>query len=87
MALDRFISIYGAEAGNLGLKLMARGGIYIGGGIAPRIIERLRQPAFLSSLTSKGRMTPLLESMPVHVILNDKVGLLGAAHHTARRTA
>ena len=83
MALDRFISIYGAEAGNLGLKLMARGGIYIGGGIAPRIIERLRQSAFLSALTAKGRMKPLLEGMPVRVILNDKVGLLGAARCAA----
>ena len=83
MALDRFVSIYGAEAGNLGLKLMARGGIFIGGGIAPRIIDRLKQPAFLSALTAKGRMRPLLESMPVHVILNDKVGLLGAARQAA----
>jgi glucokinase len=85
MALDRFVSLYGAEAGNLGLKLMARGGIFIGGGIAPRIIDRLRQPAFLAALTGKGRMKPLLESMPVHVILNDKAGLLGAARYADAR--
>ncbi len=83
LALDLFISIYGAEAGNLGLKLMARGGIYVGGGIAPRIIERLRRGAFLEALGAKGRMRPLLESMPVHVILNDRVGLMGAAHFAA----
>jgi glucokinase len=86
MALDCFVSLYGTEAGNLGLKLMARGGIFIGGGIAPRIIDRLRQPAFLAALTAKGRMKPLLESMPVHVILNDKAGLLGAARYAAART-
>ena len=83
LAIDLFVSLYGAEAGNLGLKLMARGGIFVGGGIAPRILERLKQPAFMQSLTAKGRMRPLLESMPVHVILNDKVGLLGAARYAA----
>jgi len=51
LALDLFVSLYGAEAGNLGLKLMARGGIFIGGGIAPRILERLKQPAFIEALT------------------------------------
>lgn len=85
LALDLFVSLYGAEAGNLGLKLMARGGIFVGGGIAPRIIERLRRPAFLDALTAKGRMKPLLDSMPVHVVLNDKVGLAGAAHYAATR--
>jgi glucokinase len=83
LALELFISIYGAEAGNLGLKLMARGGIYVGGGIAPRIIERLRGSAFLDALRAKGRMRALLESMPVHVILNSDVGLAGAAHYAA----
>ena len=83
LALDLFVSLYGAEAGNLGLKLMARGGIFVGGGIAPRIIERLKRPAFLEALTAKGRMKALLEAMPVHVILNDKAGLAGAAHHAA----
>ena len=83
LALDLFISLLAAEAGNLGLKLMARGGIYIGGGIAPRILGRLRGPTFLAALAAKGRMQPLLESMPVHVILNDQVGLIGAANHAA----
>lgn len=80
-ALDLFVSLYGAEAGNLALKVMARGGLYVGGGIAPRIIDRLRQPMFLEAFLTKGRMRALLEGMPVRVILNDKVGLLGAARH------
>jgi glucokinase len=83
LALDLFVSLYGAEAGNLALKLLARGGVYLAGGIAPRIIERLRHPAFLESFQAKGRMRPLLEAMPVHVIVNDKAGLWGAARHAA----
>lgn len=83
LALDLFVSLYGAEAGNLALKIMARGGMYIAGGIAPRIIERLRQPMFMEAFLSKGRMRSLLEAMPVKVILNDKVGLWGAARHAA----
>ena len=82
-ALDLFVSIYGAEAGNLALKVMARGGIYLGGGIAPRIIQKLQEPIFMSAFTAKGRMRPLLEAMPVRVILNDKTGLLGAAKYAA----
>lgn len=85
MALDRFVSLYGAEAGNLGLKLLALGGIYVGGGIAPRILARLKAPGFRDALTTKGRMKPLLERMPVHVILNDKVGLQGAARVAVER--
>jgi glucokinase len=78
-ALDLFVSLYGAEAGNLALKAMATGGVYLGGGIAPKIIEKLRGPAFLEAFTSKGRMQPLLRAMPVRVILNPKTALLGAA--------
>jgi glucokinase len=78
-ALDLFLSIYGAEAGNLALKLMATGGLYVGGGIAPRIIDRMRGPAFMAAFLAKGRMRPLLERMPVRVILNDRTALLGAA--------
>ena len=79
--LDLFISIYGAEAGNLALKIMARGGVYIGGGIAPKIIEKLKSPIFMEAFTAKGRMKPVLEAMPVRVILNDKTALLGAARY------
>jgi len=78
-ALNIFVSIYGAEAGNLALKLMSVGGLYIGGGIAPKIIDKLKEPVFLKSMTDKGRMRPLLETMPVRVIMNDKTALLGAA--------
>lgn len=80
-ALDLFVSIYGAEAGNLALKVMARGGLFVGGGIAPRIIDRLKQSTFLEAFTAKGRMRRLLQSMPVSVMINDKTGLLGAARY------
>ncbi|MGH9390244.1 MAG: glucokinase, partial [Vicinamibacteria bacterium] len=71
-AMDLFVSIYGAEAGNMALKAMATGGVYIGGGIAPRIVARLRRPGFMEAFLAKGRMRPLLEAMHVRVILNDK---------------
>jgi len=78
--LDIFVSLYGAEAGNMALRLLATGGIYIGGGIAPKILPKLKEKLFLDSFLSKGRMRELLELMPVRVILNDKAALLGAAH-------
>jgi glucokinase len=82
-ALDLFVSIYGAEAGNLALKMLATGGVFLGGGIAPKILERLRQPAFIEAFTHKGRMQRLLEAIPVRVILNESTALLGAARHAA----
>ena len=78
-ALDMMVSIYGAEAGNLALKLLATGGIYVGGGIAPRILEKLQAGPFLAALDAKGRFSELLSRIPVHVILNDRTALLGAA--------
>ncbi len=78
-ALDMFIEIYGAEAGNAALKFMAFGGVFIGGGIAPKICERLKQPGFMESFFNKGRMRPLLERMPVKIIMNNKTALIGAA--------
>jgi glucokinase len=78
-ALDLFVSVYGAEAGNLALKLMATGGVYVGGGIAPQILPKLSEPRFLESFRSKGRMQALLESIPVSVITNDTIALRGAA--------
>ncbi len=78
-ALDLFISFYGAEAGNLALKIMATGGVFVGGGIAPKIIARLKGPGFMDAFISKGRMKPVLEAVPVRVILNDRTALLGAA--------
>ena len=77
--LNLFASLYGAEAGNLGLKIMATGGVFIGGGIAPKILKKLQEPAFLEAFMAKGRMKPLLQSMPVRVILRETTALLGAA--------
>jgi glucokinase len=83
-ALDLFVSLYGAEAGNLSLKLMATGGVFVGGGIAPKIIEKLKGKAFMEAFTAKGRLKPLLETIPVRVILNEKTALLGAARYALR---
>ncbi|HXZ30807.1 MAG TPA: glucokinase [Terriglobales bacterium] len=78
-ALDIFISLYAAEAGNLALKVMATGGVFLGGGIAPKLLSRIVGPLFMQSFIGKGRMQPLLEGIPVKVIINDKTALLGAA--------
>lgn len=78
-ALDWYVSLYGAEAGNLALKMMATGGIYIGGGIAPKIVRKLKEANFIESFRSKGRMRELLAAIPVRVIMNDQAALLGAA--------
>jgi glucokinase len=83
-ALDLFISIYGAEAGNLALKLLATGGIFVGGGIAPKILPKLMDnSAFMEAFVSKGRMRSLMENIPVKVIVNDEAALLGAARYAA----
>jgi len=82
-ALDLFVSFYGGEAGNLALKTMATGGVYIGGGIAPKILPKMQTPAFMEAFTAKGRMQPLLEAMPVKVITKDTAALLGAARVAA----
>ena len=80
-ALDLFVGFYGAAAGNLALTLLASGGVYLGGGIAPKILPKLKDPVFLNAFLTKGRMRPLLEMMPVRVILNDQTALFGAAHY------
>jgi glucokinase len=77
--LELFVEILGAEAGNLALKVLATGGIYLAGGMSPRILAELQQPAFSEALRSKGRFRERLMEMPVHVILNPEAGLLGAA--------
>lgn len=84
-ALDMFASAYGAEAGNLALKAFAIGGVFVGGGIAPRIIEKLKDGAFMAAFTSKGRYRSLMESIPVKVALNPRVPLLGAARYAVDR--
>ena len=82
--LDWFVRLYGAEAGNLALKVMSKGGLYLGGGIAPKILPLLQGGAFLAAFLGKGRMRPLLEAMPVRVILNDRAALYGAALRAAQ---
>jgi glucokinase len=86
-ALDLFVSIYAAEAGNLTLKIMATGGIYLGGGIAPKMLSKLSRPLFMQAFTGKGRMQTLLEAVPVRVITNDRIALLGAARCALVKTA
>jgi glucokinase len=86
-ALDLFVTLYGAEAGNVALKMMATGGVYLGGGIAPKILPRLQDPSFLNAFVAKGRLKPLMQAIPVRVILNDKTALLGAARFAALFTA
>lgn len=78
-ALEMFISILGAEAGNLALKVLATGGVYLGGGLPPRILSLLEKGGFMESFTSKGRMSRIMENIPVHVILNPRAALMGAA--------
>lgn len=82
--LQLFIDAYGAEAGNLALKLLPYGGLYIAGGIAPKILPLIENSNFLLNFSQKGRMRPLLEEIPVHIILNQQVGLIGAALCAAR---
>lgn len=86
-ALDIFVSAYGAEAGNLALKLLSVGGVYIGGGIAPRILEKLKDGAFMKAFTDKGRLSQLLVHMPVRVVLESRAALLGAAAYAEARAA
>jgi glucokinase len=78
-ALDLFVSLFGAEAGNLALRTLARGGIYLCGGIAPKIRHKLADGTFMTAFVDKGRMREFLESIPVHIVLNDQTALLGAA--------
>ncbi|MBW4580582.1 MAG: glucokinase [Tildeniella nuda ZEHNDER 1965/U140] len=82
--MHMFVDAYGAEAGNLALKLLPYGGLYIAGGIAPKILPLIQGSSFLSSLIDKGRMLPLLEMVPVHIVLNPHVGLIGAALYASK---
>ena len=85
--LDIYVSAYGAEAGNLALKILSVGGLYIGGGIAPRILEKLKDGTFMRAFTDKGRLSQLLIHMPVRVILESRAALLGAAAYAEARAA
>lgn len=84
-ALDLFVRVYGAEAGNLALKALATGGVYVGGGIAPKILPKLREGGFWEAFCSKGRLSALLEEVPVRIILDPKAALYGAGRYAALR--
>ncbi len=86
-ALDLFVSAYGAEAGNLALKILSVGGLYVGGGIAPRILEKLKDGTFIKAFTDKGRLSQLLVNTPVRVILESRTALIGAAAYAEARAA
>lgn len=86
-ALTIFVSIYGAEAGNLALKVMALGGVYVGGGIAPKIRTRVEDGTFFAAFADKGRFAPLMQRMPVHLILEPRTAVYGAARVAARLAA
>ncbi len=85
-ALDCFVRNYGAEAGNLALKMLSLGGVYIGGGIAPKMLPKMESNVFLDAFYHKGRLSPLLQATPVYVILNDKTALQGAAWFAAHHS-
>src|SRR6058998_2034827 len=86
-ALDLFASVYGAEAGNLALKALALDGVFLGGGIAPKLLAKLKDATFMRAFVSKGRYKRLMSTIPVRVILNQKTALLGAASVAARLRA
>ena len=77
-----FVSIYGAETGNVALNFMSTGGIYIGGSVAAKNVARMKEPVFMQSFLDKGRLTPLMKEIPVSIVLNDDSGLIGAARYT-----
>ncbi len=79
-ALDMFVSIFGAVAGNFALFGMTTGGIFLGGGISPKILPKLKEDIFMKAFVNKGRFRGFLEKVPVNVILNDKAALMGAAY-------
>jgi glucokinase len=84
--LDLFVSVYGAEAGNLAVRGKAIGGVYVGGGIAPKLLAKLKDGTFMRAFLDKGRYRQLLSSIPVRVILNDQAALQGAAFYAAFRS-
>jgi glucokinase len=85
--LQMFVAAFGAEAGNLALKVLSEGGMYLGGGIAPKILKTMENGEFMRAFLDKGRLSPVLEPMPVRVILDDSCALLGAAAFAEARAA
>ncbi len=86
-ALNIFISAYGAEAGNLALKILAVGGMYVGGGIAPKLLKKMQDGTFMKAFTDKGRLSDLLVQTPVRLILESRAALMGAAAYAEARAA
>ena len=86
-ALDMFVEILGAEAGNLALRYMATGGVYVAGGIAPKLRARFEDGRFLAAFRAKGRLAPVLRDTPVKLVLNERTALLGAALLASRHAA
>jgi glucokinase len=86
-ALNIFISAYGAEAGNLALKILSVGGLYVGGGIAPKLLKKMQDGTFMKAFTDKGRLSDLLVQMPVRLILESRAALMGAAAYAEARAA
>lgn len=84
-AIDWFLSIYGAEAGNMALKFLSLSGLYVGGGIAPHMKDKMRKGTFLSSFLGKGRFNELLKTIPIWLVLNDSAALLGAARYAEKQ--
>ena len=81
LALDRWVRLYGAEAGNLALKALAVNGVFVAGGIAPKVRPAFETGAFIDAFRSKGRLQPVLENVPVHLVLDDRTALWGAASY------
>jgi len=86
-ALDLFATIYGAEAGNLALKALTLDGVYVAGGIAPKLLKKLQDGSFMRGFTNKGRYKRMMTQIPVQVVMNDKTALLGAASMAAQLTS
>jgi glucokinase len=85
--MQMFAAAYGAETGNIALKVLATGGMYLGGGIAPKMLKTLKSGGFVQAFLDKGRLSPVLEAIPVRVILDDTCALLGAAAFAEARAA
>lgn len=80
--MKMFVSIYGAQTGNVALAFMATGGIFLGGSVAAKNLSLMKNPIFMQSYLDKGRMASLLKEMPITIVLNDDAGLIGAARYT-----
>jgi len=85
--LDMFASSYGAEAGNMALKVLAAGGVYLGGGVAPKILKKMTDGTFMKAFLDKGRLRPILEKCPVRIILEQRAALMGAAAYAEMQAA